>query len=76
MRMLKFNGWSRTIAFAWTILLFAGLGNAQDNTRPNGDDDDKKSPTPPGLFITPTALKNAVLPIAPMMPPSKQADEP
>ena len=60
MRMLRFRGFSRTIAFAWTILLFAGLGNAQDKVRLNGDDDDKKSPTPPGLFITPTALKDAV----------------
>src|SRR5262249_46632896 len=60
MRMLRFNGWARTIAFACTILLFAGLGKAQGNAPPNGDDDDKKSSTPPGLFITPTALKNAM----------------
>jgi DNA-binding beta-propeller fold protein YncE len=58
--MLRFNGLSKTIAFVWTVLLFAGLGNVKANARPNGDDDDKKSATPPGLFITPTALKNSV----------------
>jgi len=58
--MLRFNGLWKTIAFALTILLFAGLGNARDNPGSQGDDGDKKSPTPPGLFITPTALKHAV----------------
>jgi len=60
MKMLRFDGWSKTIACAWTILLFASLGNAQDHGRRKDDDDDRKSPTPPGLFITPTALKDAV----------------
>jgi DNA-binding beta-propeller fold protein YncE len=81
MRMLRFKGWFSTIAFVCTILLFACLGNARYNGRPNGDDDDKKSsprnngrpdgddrdndhdkpsPTPPGLLITPTVLKDAV----------------
>jgi 6-phosphogluconolactonase (cycloisomerase 2 family) len=61
MGMLRFSGLSRTIAFALSILLFAGLGYGQDKAGPNGDNnEDKKSPTPPGLFITPTALKDAV----------------
>jgi len=36
-----------------------GSANAQSSARLD-DDDDKKSPTPPGLYITPTALANAV----------------
>jgi Phosphoesterase family len=60
MRMLRFKGWSRTTAFVWTILLFTALGNTQSKAQPNGDDDDKRSATPPGLFITPTALEDAV----------------
>jgi len=57
MGMFRFNGWTKGIALASTILAFAGLANAQ---RDDDDDKDKKSPTPPGLFITPTALPNAV----------------
>jgi DNA-binding beta-propeller fold protein YncE len=64
MRTLKFNGWSKTIAFACTVLLFVGLGIARGRGWRNDDDDDhgqhKKSATPPGLFITPTALEEAV----------------
>jgi len=59
MRMFRFNGLPKAIALAWAILVFAGLANAQDSARLD-DDDDKKSPTPPGLYITPTALANAV----------------
>src|SRR5215471_6484422 len=33
---------------------------AQNNHSRFGDDDDQKSATPPGLFITPTALPHAV----------------
>src|SRR6516165_5045037 len=52
MRLIRFE--LRTlIVLALTIVVFAGLGNAQD-------DNDGKSPTPPGLYITPTALENAV----------------
>jgi YVTN family beta-propeller protein len=52
MRMFRFDGLPKAIVLAWTILLFASIANAQD--------DDEKSPTPPGLYITPTALPNAV----------------
>ena len=55
MRMFRFTRLPKAIALACTILLFAGPANAQAN-----DDDEKKSPTPPGLYITPTALPNAV----------------
>jgi DNA-binding beta-propeller fold protein YncE len=57
MRMFRFDELPKAIVLAWTILLFAGLANAQPTARP---DDDKKSQTPPGLYITPTALPNAV----------------
>jgi YVTN family beta-propeller protein len=59
MRMFRFDEIPKAIVLAWTILVFAGLANAQSGTKLD-DDDDKKSPTPPGLFITPTALPNAV----------------
>jgi YVTN family beta-propeller protein len=49
MRMFRFVEFPKAIVLAWTILVFAGLANAQE-----------KSPTPPGLYITPTALANAV----------------
>jgi hypothetical protein len=48
MRMLRFDELPKAIILAWTILVFAGLANAQ------------QSPTPPGLYVTPTALANAV----------------
>jgi YVTN family beta-propeller protein len=54
MRMFRFDGLLKAVVLAWTILLFAGVATAQS------DDDDQKSATPPGLFITPTALPNAV----------------
>jgi len=61
MRMFRFGELSKAIVLALTVLLFAGLANAQRSARlDDDDDDDKKSPTPPGLFITPTALANAV----------------
>jgi YVTN family beta-propeller protein len=59
MRIFRFDELPRAIVLALTILLCAGLANAQRGARVD-DDDDKKSPTPPGLFITPTALPNAV----------------
>src|SRR5246500_4338058 len=49
MRMFRFVEFPKAMVLAWTILVFAGLANAQE-----------KSPTPPGLYITPTALANAV----------------
>ncbi len=79
MKMFRFKRLFKAIAFACTILLFAGLGIARINGRPDGDDRDndhgkyrnndhddrdndhnKTSQTPPGLFITPKALKDAV----------------
>jgi YVTN family beta-propeller protein len=59
MRKSRFDKLPKAIVLAWTILVFVGLANAQSSARVD-DDDDKKSPTPPGLFITPTALANAV----------------
>jgi len=59
MRMFRFSRLPKAIALAWIILLFAGLVYARPSARLD-DDDNKKSPTPPGLFITPTALPNAV----------------
>jgi len=54
-RLFRFDVLHKTIVLALTILAFAGLANAQRN-----NDGDQKSPTPPGLYITPTALANAV----------------
>ena len=59
MRMFRFGELPRALVLACAILVFASIANAQPNARLD-DDDDKKSPTPPGLFITPTALPNAV----------------
>ncbi|HEY1468630.1 MAG TPA: bifunctional YncE family protein/alkaline phosphatase family protein [Candidatus Acidoferrum sp.] len=56
---MKWKAFTKYVTvLAWTILVFAGPATAQSNARMD-DDDDKKSPTPPGLFITPTALPNA-----------------
>jgi DNA-binding beta-propeller fold protein YncE len=57
--MLSFNGLAKAIVLGWTILVSAGMANALPNARV-GDDDEKKSPTPPGLYITPTALPHSV----------------
>jgi YVTN family beta-propeller protein len=54
MRMFRFDELPKALALAWTILVFASLSNAQATA------EDNQSPTPPGLFITPTALPNAV----------------
>jgi YVTN family beta-propeller protein len=54
-RLFRFDELQKTIVLALTILAVAGLANAQRN-----NDGDQKSPTPPGLYITPTALANAV----------------
>ena len=59
MRMFRFGELSKALVLAATILVFAGLANAQRSEGVD-DDDDKKSPTPPGLYITPTTLPNAV----------------
>ena len=59
MRMLRFDGLAKAIVVGWTILVSAGVTNALPNARFD-DDDGKKSPTPPGLYVTPTALPNAV----------------
>ncbi|MGB7847087.1 MAG: beta-propeller fold lactonase family protein [Candidatus Acidiferrum sp.] len=56
MRMFRFDELAKAIVLACTILVFAALSNAQ----PGGRLDDEKSPTPPGLFITPTALTDSV----------------
>src|SRR5580693_2407202 len=54
--------WNRSIniAISLTVLAFGLLGSARGQSPQFRDDDDKKSPTPPGLYITPTALANAV----------------
>jgi YVTN family beta-propeller protein len=59
MRMFRFNELPKAVVLASTILVFASLANAQSSAKLDGDDD-KKSPTPPGLYITPTALANSV----------------
>src|SRR6516165_8908529 len=59
MRMLNFNQLAKAIVLGWTILVSAGMTNALPNARVS-DDDEKKSPTPPGLYITPTALPHSV----------------
>src|SRR6202023_21613 len=59
MRIFRFDELPKAIVLAWTILVFAGLANAQPRARLD-DEDDKKPPPPPGLYITPTALANAV----------------
>ena len=55
MRLFRFEELRKLVILAWAILVFAGLANAQPN-----DADREKSATPPGLFITPTALDHAV----------------
>jgi len=55
MRLFRFDELGKLIALAWAILVLAGLANAQLD-----HNDDEKSPTPPGLYITPMALANAV----------------
>ena len=59
MRMFRFDVLPKAVVLAGTLLVFVGLANAQGSTKLD-DDDDKKSPTPPGLYITPTAMANAV----------------
>jgi len=53
MRMFKFGELPKAIVLAWAVLLFTNFANAQS------DNEIAKSTTPPGLFITPTALPNA-----------------
>ena len=55
MRLFRFEELRKLVILAWAALVFAGLANAQPN-----DADREKSATPPGLFITPTALDHAV----------------
>jgi len=55
MRLFRFEELRKLVILAWAVLVFAGLANAQPN-----DADREKSATPPGLFITPTALDHAV----------------
>jgi DNA-binding beta-propeller fold protein YncE len=55
MRPLKLGELHQPIIVALTILIFAGFATAQRHHEGN-----KKSPTPPGLYITPTALDHAV----------------
>jgi hypothetical protein len=57
--MFRFDGLYKAVVLAGTLLVFVGLASAQRSAKLD-DDDDKKSPTPPGLYITPTALANAV----------------
>jgi len=55
MRPFKLGELHQPIIVALTILIFAGFATAQRHHEGN-----KKSPTPPGLYITPTALDHAV----------------
>jgi hypothetical protein len=54
MRLFRFE-LRKVVVLALAMVAFAGLANAQSNDGGNG-----KSSTPPGLFITPTALSHAV----------------
>jgi DNA-binding beta-propeller fold protein YncE len=56
MRMFKFS-LVAVFVLSCAVLLFTNFAKAD---RDHDDDADKRSPTPPGLFITPTALKDAV----------------
>src|SRR6201993_4663207 len=55
MRLFRFDELRKMSVLTLTILVFAGLANAQPD-----HDGDQKSPTPTGLYITPTALANAI----------------
>ena len=55
MRLLRFDQMRQLTVLAGAILVLASLSNAQST-----GDENQKSPTPPGLYITPTALPNAV----------------
>lgn len=59
MKLFRFDKLRKSIVLALTILVFAALATAQHDRRFDDDDDDK-SATPPGLYITPTALAHAV----------------
>jgi YVTN family beta-propeller protein len=59
MRMFRFGELPKAMVLTFTILVLASLVNAQSRAR-LGDNDDKKAATPPGLYITPMALGNAV----------------
>jgi YVTN family beta-propeller protein len=62
--MFRFDRLPKAIVLASSILFFAGLAKAQDGNgqgqNGQGQQGGQRSPTPPGLFITPTALPNAV----------------
>src|SRR5215471_17956794 len=53
MRLFRFEQLGKPIVLASTVLVLASFASAQK-------DDERKSPTPPGLYITPTALANAI----------------
>jgi DNA-binding beta-propeller fold protein YncE len=55
MRLFRFEELRKLVILASAALVLAGLANAQPN-----DAGHEKSATPPGLFITPTALDHAV----------------
>ena len=57
MKLFGFDKLRKATVLVSTILVVAGLANARGGAQL---DDDKKSPTPPGLYITPTALPHAV----------------
>jgi hypothetical protein len=49
MRLFRFEELRKLVILALAIVVFAGLANAQPN-----NEGGQKSPTPPGLYITPT----------------------
>src|SRR6266481_1448515 len=59
MRMFRFDGLCKAVVLAGTLLVFVGLAKAQRSAKLDAEYD-KKSTTPPGLYMTPTALANAV----------------
>ena len=59
MRIFRFDELPKALFSPGPFWSLRGLANAQPSARLDYDDD-KKSPTPSGLYITATALANAV----------------
>jgi hypothetical protein len=57
--MFRSKGLTTTVVIALAILAVAGLASARLNAQ-RGDNGAQQSPTPPGLYIPPTALPDAI----------------
>ncbi|HEX8880477.1 MAG TPA: alkaline phosphatase family protein [Candidatus Acidoferrum sp.] len=58
MKTFRFKRLTQALALASAILAFVGIANGQSNSQ-GQNEGGQPSATPPGLFITPTALPNA-----------------